>query len=113
MALRIANRNKKTGKKINLKELTKYGFVSTIEGIYFKPEKNDNNKSFETGLLVNPINKEYDREIVYYLNSIEDNITLDADSLDLTSGIDTLYKLMEDGYIEEIQETKGAKENGK
>ena len=92
--------------KIDLEELEKFGFVKCGDSIetYFKAEKSNNWEQFESGIIVNPVNKECQKEIVYYTNSITDGIELDEDSLQLVSTLDTLYDLIKADLVEKVED---------
>ena len=96
----------KIKENVDLKELEKFGFEESIcsKRTYFKNEKNNNYELFESGLIVNPMNKECQKEIVYYTNSIADGIELDEDSLQLVSTLDTLYDLIKADLVEKVED---------
>ena len=91
---------------VDLEELEKFGFVKCGDSIetYFKAEKSNNWEQFESGIIVNPVNKECQKEIVYYTNSITDGIELDEDSLQLVSTLDTLYDLIKADLVEKVED---------
>lgn len=91
---------------IDLKELEKFGFIICEDSIrtYFKTEKNNNWEQFESGIIVNPLNRECRKEVVYYTNSITDSIELDEDSLQLVSTMDTLYDLIKADLVEKVED---------
>ena len=91
---------------VDLEELEKFGFVKCGDSIetYFKAEKSNNWEQFESGIIVNPENKECQKEIVYYTNSITDGIELDEDSLQLVSTLDTLYDLIKADLVEKVED---------
>ena len=90
--------------EVELKELEKFGFIKTGNGTYFKTELNNNWEEYETGIIVNPLNRSCYRELVYYSNSITDGIELDEDSLQLVSTLDTLYDLIQAGLVEKVED---------
>ena len=91
---------------VDLEELEKFGFIKCGDSIetYFKAEKSNNWEQFESGIIVNPVNKECQKEIVYYTNSITDGIELDEDSLQLVSTLDTLYDLIKADLVEKVED---------
>lgn len=86
MALRIRD-------DINLKELEKFGFKRIINDTYSK-EMNNSDDRYETSILVNPLNKETENHIVYYINNDEKIGNIEKDDIDLTGELDTLYDLI-------------------
>ncbi len=89
---------------VDLKELEKFGFIKTGNRTYFKTELNNNWEEYETGIIVNPLNRSCYRELVYYTNSITDGIELDEDSLQLVSTLDTLFDLIQAGLVEKVED---------
>lgn len=85
-------------KDFDLQELKKLGFEKTshYDDLYFYKTTNSN-PEYETGLLINPTNKEYQNQIVYYIND-------ENDELDLTSNLEILFTLFKMGIIEEFEE---------
>lgn len=90
---------------VDLKKLEKFGFEEQMANTYYKIEKNDDLR-FESGILVNPYYGDLNgtREIVYYTNSIENDIQLEEDDLDMTSNIDTLYDLIKADLVEKVDD---------
>lgn len=90
---------------VDLKELEKYGFEEQLANTYYKLEKNDDSR-FESGILINPYYGDLNgnREIVYYTNSIENDIQLEEDGLDMTSNIDVLYDLIKADLVEKVSD---------
>lgn len=91
MALRIRD-------DINLKELEKFGFKRIINDTYSK-EMNNSDDRYETSILVNPLNKETENHIVYYINNDEKIGNIEKDDIDLTGELDTLYDLIKADLI--------------
>lgn len=91
MALRIRD-------DIDLKELKKFGFKRIINDTYSK-EMNNSDDRYETSILVNPLNKETENHIVYYINNDEKIGNIEKDDIDLTGELDTLYDLIKADLI--------------
>lgn len=98
--LRIVEYNKITGKKVNLKELEKFGFKENENGLYY--EKNFLAEFFEG---------EEEHQILVYKS--ERNIALEIMNNDYTYHSfdeelgrieDTLYDLIQAGYVEKVEE---------
>lgn len=70
---------------------------------YFK-ETNNTNSSYETGIIINPYGKEFQkREIVYYTNNTEDLEEFYADTMDLVGELDILYDLIQANLVEKVE----------
>ena len=78
---------------VDLKELEKFGFKRIINDTYSK-EMNNLDDRYETSILVNPLNKETENHVVYYINNDEKNGNIEEDCIDLTGELDTLYDLI-------------------
>lgn len=83
---------------VDLKELEKYGFKHIINDTYSK-EMNNSDDRYETSILVNPLNKETENHVVYYINNDEKIGNIEEDYTDLTSELDTLYDLIKADLI--------------
>ena len=83
---------------VNLKELEKFGFKRTINDTYSK-KMNNSDDSYETSILVNPLNKETENHIVYYINNDEKIGNIEEDDIDLTGELDTLYDLIKANLV--------------
>ena len=85
-------------KDFDLQQLETFGFKSTNHNnIYFCKTTNSNSDEYETGLLINPTNAEYENQIVYYIND-------KYDTIDLTCELELLYNLIKLGIVEEFEE---------
>ena len=51
---------------------------------------NNSDDRYETSILVNPLNKETENHIVYYINNDEKIGNVEEDDIDLTGELDTL-----------------------
>lgn len=78
---------------VDLKELEKFGFKRTINDTYSKRMNNSDDR-YETSILVNPLNKETENHVVYYINNDEEIENIEEDYIDLTGELDTLYDLI-------------------
>ncbi len=78
---------------INLKELEKFGFKRTINDTYSKRMNNSDDR-YETSILVNPLNKETENHVVYYISNDEEMENIEENYIDLTGELDTLYDLI-------------------
>nr|DAW37667.1 MAG TPA: hypothetical protein [Caudoviricetes sp.] len=83
---------------VDLKELEKYGFKHIINDTYSK-EMNNSDDRYETSILVNPLNKETENHVVYYINNDEKIGNIEEDYTDLTGELDTLYDLIKADLI--------------
>lgn len=83
---------------VDLKELEKYGFKHIINDTYSK-EMNNSDDRYETSILVNPLNKETENHVVYYMNNDEKIGNIEEDYTDLTGELDTLYDLIKADLI--------------
>lgn len=88
---------------VDLKELENFGFEETIEKTYIKRMNNSDNR-YATEILVNPLNKEIENQIVYYINNNEELEEINEDDIDLTGEIDVLYDLIQAGLVEKVSE---------
>lgn len=91
MALRIRD-------DINLKELEKFGFKRIINDTYSK-EMNNSDDRYETSILVNPLNKETENHVVYYISNDEEMENIEENYIDLTGELDTLYDLIKANLV--------------
>lgn len=78
---------------VDLKELEGFGFKHTINDTYSK-RMNNSDERYETSILVNPLNKETENHLVYYINNDEEIENIEEDYIDLTGELDTLYDLI-------------------
>lgn len=78
---------------INLNDiLPKLGFKQTAPNTYFKEVENSSFEEFESGILINPLNKVVENQIVMYFNNT-DEIHLDEDDIDSAANLAQLYDL--------------------
>lgn len=97
--LKIAEYNKKTGKKIELKELEEYGFEMNNSFYYkkeFTTDFNDSGNKHEILIYTT------DRSIA--LDIMNNDYTYHSFNTELGNIEDTLYDLINDGYIEKVEE---------
>lgn len=78
---------------VNLKELEKFGFKRIINDTYSKRMNNSDDR-YETSILVNPLNKETENHVVYYINNDVKVGNIEEYYIDLTGELDTLYDLI-------------------
>lgn len=78
---------------VNLKELEKFGFKRIINDTYSKRMNNSDDR-YETSILVNPLNKETENHVVYYINNDVKVGNIEENYIDLTGELDTLYDLI-------------------
>ena len=88
--LRVAEYNKVTGEKIELKELKKYGF-NLIGGVYYK--------------TIYEGRRGQDFELVIYNDRFIQGYSNGADGSGEENYIDdTLYDLIKDGFVEKVDD---------
>lgn len=101
--LRIAEKNKITGEKIDLKELEKFGFKNTKNDTYYKSEPNDAYEVFETNIVINPVGGCFEKnEIIFEVIDLDNSE--EKSNIDIGSRLDTLYDLITAGYVEKVEE---------
>ena len=61
---------------------------------------NSDSDFYKTSVLVNPLNKTYENEIVYYIDNLKNN----GDYTDITGDLNILFELFKMGIIEEFEE---------
>lgn len=83
---------------VDLKEFEKFGFKHIINDTYSK-RMNNSDERYETSILVNPLNKETENHLVYYINNDEEIENIEEDYIDLTGELDTLYDLIKANLV--------------
>lgn len=78
---------------VDLKELERFGFERITNDTYSKRMNNSDDR-YDTSILVNPLNKETENHVVYYINNDEKIGNIEENYIDLTGELDTLYDLI-------------------
>lgn len=87
-------------KDFDLEKLKELGFENTINNTYRYITENSDSKFYKTAVLVNPLGKTYENEIVYYIDNLKDN----GDYEDIIGTVDILYVLFKMGIVEEVED---------
>ena len=86
-------------KDFDLEKLKELGFENTINNTYRYMTKNSDPKFYKTEVLINPLGKTYENQIVYYIDNLKDN----GDYEDVVGSVDILYTLFKMGIVEEVE----------
>lgn len=88
---------------VDLKELEKFGFKNTINDTWIKYTANSDER-YKTGILINPMNKEIQNQIVHYTDNFCELDEIEEGYIDLTSELDVLYDLIQAELVEKVED---------
>ena len=87
---------------VNLEVLETFGFKHRINDVYYKKIENSDS-NFSTEILINPMNKKVNNQVVIYLTNEEYMEDVFENDIDVTIQLYGLYNLIKLDFIEMVE----------